>query len=126
MNQKTETEVQNDVLLNTGKLGWRLFRNNVGVAIRRDGVPVRYGLANVTKAMNQQLKSSDLIGIRPVVITQEMVGQTIGQFVAVECKSSRTNLTKQISGRMIAQNNFLQLIKSLGGHAEFNNTGEIE
>lgn len=122
----TESEIQNQILLNSGKLGWRLFRNNVGVAVRADGVPVRYGLANVTKAMNQNLKSSDLIGIRPVLITQDMVGKIIGQFVAIECKTGDCKITEPFKGRMIAQNNFLELIRSLGGYAAFNNTGVVE
>ena len=47
---------------------------------------VRFGLANESKAMNQQYKSADLIGIKPVTVTPEMVGMTLGLFVSVECK----------------------------------------
>lgn len=122
---KSESQIMQSVLLNSGKLGWRLFRNNTGVCLRKDGVPIRYGLANVTKAMNQHLKSSDLIGIKPVLITSDMVGKTIGQFIAVECKNSGVDVNKPPTGRMIAQNNFLELIRSLGGHAEFNNSGNL-
>jgi len=121
----TETEIQNNILYNASQIGWRLWRNNVGVALRKDGTPVRYGLANTSKAMNSNLKSSDLIGIRPVLITPDMVGKTIGQFIAIEAKASNINLTKKLSGRMIAQNRFLDLIKRLGGYAEFNNTGDL-
>lgn len=122
---KTETEVQNDVLLIASKRGWRLFRNNVGVAKRNDGTPVRYGLANISKQMNQHLKSSDLIGIKPVVITPDMVGQTIGVFTAIECKKGDWKRSPS-SKREEAQERFIELVKSLGGHAEFcNNAGEL-
>ena len=119
---KTETEVQNEVLLKASKLGWRLFRNNVGVAINKQGVPVRYGLANISKKMNKYLKSSDLIGITPTVITQDMVGQTIGVFTAIECKKS--NWKRGTTQREEAQNNFITLVKSLGGKATFCNNSE--
>lgn len=119
---KTETEVQNEVLLQASKLGWRLFRNNVGVAYRQDGVPIRYGLANNSKQMNQILKSSDLIGIKPTLITPDMVGQTIGVFTAIECK--RGDWKRGTTKREEAQNNFIGLVISLGGHASFCNDSE--
>jgi hypothetical protein len=121
----TETEVQNKVLLNASKLGWRLWRNNVGVAFRSDGVPVRYGLANANKAMNQNLKSADLIGIKPVLITQGMVGQTIGVFTSIECKGSSVDLTKSPTARMVAQNAWRELINRFGGNATVNNSGVL-
>jgi len=122
---KTETEVQNEVMLQASKLGWRLFRNNVGVAYRDDGVPVRYGLANTSKRMNQNLKSSDLIGIKPVVITPDMVGKTIGVFVAIECKREKWNFKGTV--REIAQKRFIELIIKFGGLAQFcNNSEEVK
>jgi len=119
---QTETEVQNDVLLVTSKQGSRMWRNNVGVAKRADGTPVRYGLANVTKAMNKNLKSSDLIGITPTIITQEMVGLTVGVFTAIECKKGDWKYTN--TEREIAQDRYINLVKSLGGYACFCNNAE--
>lgn len=119
---KTETEVQNEILLRASQLGMRLFRNNVGVAYRDDGVPIRYGLANISKKMNQQLKSSDLIGITPTIITQDMIGSTVGIFTAIECK--RENWKRGANKREEAQSNFIELIKSLGGRAQFCNNSE--
>lgn len=83
-----EARVQDEARLLASKKGWRLFRNNVGVLKDERGVPVRYGIANDSPAMNKRIKSSDLIGIRPVVITSDMVGSTIGQFVAREVKKA--------------------------------------
>ena len=50
------------------------------------GRPVRFGLANDSKKLNQELKSGDLIGWRRVLITPDMVGRTIAQIVSRECK----------------------------------------
>lgn len=58
----TETERLNAIRLAASQRGWRLWRNNSGVLLDRRGVPVRYGLANESKAMNTQFKSGDLIG----------------------------------------------------------------
>jgi len=122
---KSENAVKAEVMLQASQLGWTLFRNNVGVAVRQDGTPVRYGLANVSQKMNQAVKSSDLIGIRPILITPEMVGTTLGQFVAIECKSDDIDLSKPFTGRMIAQQNFINHVISKGGYAEFNNSGVL-
>ena len=69
----TEDDVKKVILLKASKLGWRLWRNNVGVLKDERGVPIRFGLANTSKAVNGELKSGDLIGIRPVLITPDMV-----------------------------------------------------
>ena len=115
----SEAGVQSRIRLEASQKGCRLWRNNVGAGMLEDGSFIRWGLANETKAMNKKTKSSDLIGIRPVLITQEMVGQTIGQFIAREVKAGDWNFTA--TEREEAQLNFIQLVVSLGGDAAFAN-----
>ncbi len=110
---------QNARRLEASKLGYVLSRNNVGVAMR-DGVPVRYGLFNETKQMNQNWKSSDLIGLRPIIITPTMVGCTIGQFVALEIKRSSWKFSPS-NKREVAQLKFINFVQSIGGYAKFVN-----
>ena len=119
-----ESRVQDEARLLASKMGWRLFRNNVGVLKDERGVPVRYGIANDSPAMNKRIKSSDLIGIRPVVITPDMVGSTIGQFVAREVK--KAGWKYKGTEHEQAQLAFGTLIIGLGGDFKFyNGEGEL-
>lgn len=117
---KSEADISNLVRLEASKVGARLWRNNVGAAYMQDGSFLRYGLANESKNINAVLKSSDLIGIRPVLIEPEHVGTLIGQFIAREVK--RPTWTYKGSGREKSQLNFINLINSLGGDACFTNS----
>lgn len=117
----SEAAVQQLVRLEASRKGYRLYRNNVGAAIDRNGNNVRYGLCNESKRMNDHIKSSDLIGIKPVRIQQEHVGCIIGQFVAREVK--RPGWKYAGTAREEAQLRFLQLIAGMGGDACFA-TGE--
>ena len=112
-----EARVQDEARLLASKMGWRLFRNNVGVLKDERGVPVRYGICNDSPAMNKRIKSSDLIGIRPVVITPDMVGTTIGQFVAREVK--KAGWKYKGTEHEVAQLAFGTLIIGLGGDFRF-------
>lgn len=114
---KSEKATQAEVMLGASRKGWLLWRNNSGVAVRQDGTPVRYGLANVSHKMNQVIKSSDLIGIRPVVITQEHIGMVIGQFVALETKKEGWEFKG--NEHETAQKNFIDQINIKGGYACF-------
>ncbi len=82
----SEAAMQVELRLEAARTGVYLYRNNCGVLPDARGVPVRFGLANESKAENAHIKSADLIGWRPVVITQAHVGSTIAQFVSREVK----------------------------------------
>jgi len=116
---ESEAAIQTRVRLEASRKGARLFRNNVGACMDENGNFIRYGLANDSKQMNDLIKSSDLIGIRPVVIQQSHVGQVIGQFVAREVKAGTWSYTG--TKREEAQLKFLELVAALGGDAAFAN-----
>jgi hypothetical protein len=95
-----EAKVQNDIRIACGAGPARLWRNNTGALKDATGRLVRYGLCP---------GSSDLIGLRQVTITPDMVGQTIAQFVAIEVKD-RGRLTEQ-------QQAFITMVQQAGGLA---------
>jgi hypothetical protein len=84
----SESYIQSAVRLEAANKGIWLMRNNVGACQDKSGRLIRYGLSNDSKQMNKRIKSADLVGIKPILITQEMVGSTIGQFFAPEIKES--------------------------------------
>ena len=118
---QSESAVQSLVRLEASRLGARLFRNNVGAGYLDNASFIRWGLANESERMNQQIKSSDLIGIRPVLIGPKHVGRTLGVFLSREVKEAGWHYTG--TAREAAQLRWLELIASLGGDAAFA-TGE--
>lgn len=112
-----EATAQALVRLEAARRGWVLYRNNVGVLPDARGVPVRFGLANDSAAVNANVKSADLIGIRPVLITPDMVGKTIGQFVSREVKAPGWRFTG--TERELAQLRWIELVLRYGGDASF-------
>lgn len=97
--------------------GARAWRNNVGAYVDERGNHIRYGLANDSAPLNARVKSSDLIGIEPVLIEPQHVGTTIGRFFAEECKRPGWKYKGDAHER--AQLTFLQLVNALGGRGEF-------
>jgi len=89
----SESRQQSLVRLEASQKNIALFRNNVGALLDARNVPVRFGLANESKQMNQRLKSGDLIGIEPVLIAPWMVGMIIGRFISVEIKEETWHYT---------------------------------
>lgn len=83
---KSEAQIQQEIRLAAAQRGVPLMRNNSGAARDISGRLIRYGLGNDSEKINKVRKSSDLIGILPVHVTPEMVGQVHGLFFAVECK----------------------------------------
>lgn len=117
----SEAATQAAIRLEAARKGVRLFRNNVGVLMDATGRPVRYGLANESKQVNDVCKSADLIGWRPVLIGPQHVGQVIGQFVSRECKRPGWHYTGDAHEQ--AQLAWAQLVAAGGGDACFT-TGE--
>lgn len=115
----SEAAVQSQARVTASRLGWRLWRNNVGALRDESGGYVRFGLANDSAAINRRCKSADLIGIRPVVITPAHVGHTVGQFASIECKAAGWRWSG--SEREQAQAAWARLVQSLGGYAAFCN-----
>lgn len=111
-----EAGVQAQIRLEASRRGWKLFRNNVGVLVREDGVPIRFGLANDSKAVNTMVKSGDLIGIRPVLVTPSHVGSVIGQFVSIECKRPGWRHNPRDAHEQ-AQMRWAEIVLLAGGHA---------
>lgn len=73
-----ETNIMNKIMLAMSKKGYLIWRNQVGLFKTLDGRTVNIGIKG----------SSDLMAIKPTVITPEMVGQTLAVFVAVEVKTA--------------------------------------
>ena len=113
----SEAAVQSAVRLEAARKGVRLFRNNVGALVDSRGVPVRYGLANESKQVNEVMKSADLIGWRPLLIEPRHVGTVVAQFVSREVKAVGWHYTG--ADREPAQLAWAQLVTAGGGDAAF-------
>ena len=113
----SEAAIVAQVRLSAAQIGARLFRNNVGAGKLENGSFVRWGLCNDSAALNSEVKSSDLVGIRPVLITPAHVGHTVGQFLAREVKAPGWKYRGAPHER--AQLRFLEIIQALGGDARF-------
>lgn len=97
----SESTILKQVMKKASTLGWRVFRNNVGVAFQPNGQVIKYGLCT---------GSSDLIGWAPCTITQDMVGKQVALFLAIETKTKKGRPTKD-------QKNFLKQVDEAGGVA---------
>lgn len=113
-----ESDVQQYIQLEGPKYNCLLERNNSGAFTSQDGRHVRFGLGNISKKHQDEMASSDLIGITTIVITPAMVGRAVGIFTAIECKSPDW---KPVSSdkRHRAQNNWINWVKSRGGISGF-------
>ena len=96
-----EHEIQQRIRLACGHGPVRLWRNNSGALVDQQGRLVRFGLGK---------GSSDLIGLRSLEITPDLVGQRLAQFVALEIKTARGVVSPE-------QRAFLDLVEQLGGVA---------
>lgn len=115
--KRGEAWAQSAVRLEAAQRGYLVWRNNVGALQDAGGRWVRFGLANDSPALNAKIKSSDLIGLRPVTITPQHVGRVIGQFWSREIKAPGWKFTGD--AHETAQEAWNTLIVSHGGDAGF-------
>jgi len=122
--------------MRAARAGGLLWRNNVGALKTKEQhvcpscsfrfeivrPPLRWGLCNDSSKLNAKLKSSDLIGIKPLLILPQHVGTTVGQFAAVEEK--KPGWTWGNTAHEQAQAAFGSLVQQKGGHFEFS-TGSL-
>lgn len=99
------------------------WRNNSGGFTDEHGNHVRYGLGNISKQVNDVMKTPDYVGIWPYHVTQADVGRTIGQFYGREDKKQGWVFTG--AGRERAQMNFGELVIKLGGRFHFHAGGPL-
>lgn len=116
-----EQAAQDDVELAASSLNMRLLRNNSGALTDNEGRLVRFGLGNVSKRVNQRIKSGDLVGWTTITITPEMVGKQVAVFTNVEVKPVGFKIKAQYKEgtREHAQEAFNQLVRNHGGFAGF-------
>ena len=113
---KTESDSQKLVQFEASEKGCRLMRNNNGACYDNKGHFIQYGLGNEGK-LNKTLKSPDLVGVRPVVITHAHIGTTIGQLLLREMKEPGWRFTGKDGEQQ--QLDFLLLMASFGADAAF-------
>ena len=78
----------------------RLWRNESGLFYAPNGSRVKAGLCR---------GSSDLIGLRTILITPQMAGTKIAQFLAIEVKVPGGKITDE-------QTRFIEMVNELGGY----------
>lgn len=98
-----ETVIQQQIRLALGaRADLRLFRNNTGtLPDPRTGRPIQFGLAK---------GSADLIGLRTITITPDMIGQQVAVFTSIEVKTPTGRVTPE-------QRNWLEMVQQRGGLA---------
>lgn len=121
---RSEAAVSADAVRQARELhGAYCWRNNSGGFTDDNGNHIRYGLGNISKQVNDVMKTPDYVGIWPYHVTQADVGRTIGQFYAREDKAEGWVFTG--AGRERAQMNFGELVIRLGGKFHFHAGGPL-
>ena len=98
----TEGQLLREIMLAVSSDKLKIFRNNCGVLQDIHGQYIKYGVANPGGA--------DCLGWKSTIIDSSMVGLTIAQFIAIEVKTSKGQLTKE-------QKNFIDQVRLAGGIA---------
>ncbi len=114
---KAATALVNRIMIALSGAGFIPFRNNTGLGwsgrviskdpanntvLLADARPVKFGLTN---------GASDLIGLKTIVVTPDMVGKKVAVFCAWEVKSGTGRATTE-------QKNFIEFVRNAGGIAE--------
>ncbi len=118
----TEASLSTQIRLEASRLGAVMWRNNSGAVTTDDNRHIRFGLGNDSVKLNKHIKSSDLIGIKRILIMPHHVGHVVGQFIA--CENKRGNWKWSGNEREEAQWKYLQLVKRYGGIGIFANSIE--
>lgn len=111
-----ESAVASHIRLDAAQRNVILLRNNSGGFYDEKGRFVRYGLGSFTK--EQKLASSDYVGVTPVFITPQMIGQILGVFTAIETKPSGWKFNN-LDERALHQKNFIDMMLRNGAYAGF-------
>lgn len=118
-----ETTVLKLVEIDASRRGWRLFRNSVGGAwhgrvTEEQVIQTKRGPMKSIELFGAYFQryglrpgSGDHIGWRPMVITPDMVGKTIAQFVSIESKTQAYNRLSD------DQLNWAEQVAGAGGYA---------
>lgn len=110
-----EHEIQDQIRLyvSQNKLA-TIFRANVGQGWSGDKITKEFNkiIIDNPRILKTGLPTgfSDLFGIKPVVVTPEIVGKTLGVFCALEIKQAKGRTTA-------AQENFIKFVLQNGGLA---------
>lgn len=96
-----ETQIMKDISVTLSSKYYLIYRNNVGEGRAMSGQWIQFGLCP---------DSSDLIGLKSIIIKPEDVGKRIGVFCAYEVKTEKGILSE-------GQEHFLNTIETLGGEA---------
>lgn len=91
----TETAVQANCRLHASSYNMFLGRNNSGAynPKKPPSPGTRWGWCNDSAKLNKVFKTPDLIGWKTIIITPDMVGTQIAQFVGAEVKKPGWALT---------------------------------
>lgn len=108
-----EIDLTREAIETFSKFERRLFRNNVGQGWQGRWAKQENGNVLIQHprriAFGLAPGSGDIIGLRSLEITPEMVGQRVAQFVSVETKADGTETPEQ--------KNWAEMVRFMGGVA---------
>lgn len=134
---KSEGWAQAAFRMDAAARGAVYWRNNVGALKAKEVIkcphcsqpfthqraPIRWGLCNDSSKLNDKFKSSDLIGIEPLLVTPAHVGQVVGRFSAREMKKPGWAFNPA-DPHEAAQAAFGSIVLAKGGDFKFSTGGQ--